>query len=50
MEAIIPYLNFNGKAAKAPEFYAAGLDGKVVQQQTYGGANMARDESMKYND
>lgn len=50
MEAIIPYLNFIGNAAQALKFYAAGLDGKVVQQQTYGGANMAWDESMKDND
>lgn len=47
MEAIIPYLNFNGNAAEALEFYAKALAGKVVQQQTFGGANMAQDESMK---
>lgn len=47
MEAIIPYLNFNGNAAEVLEFYATALDGKVVQQQTFGSANMAQDESMK---
>ena len=49
MEAIIPYLNFNGKAAQPLEFYAVALDGKVVQQQTFGGTSMAQDESMKDN-
>ena len=47
MEAIIPYLNFNGNAAKALEFYATALGGNVVQEQTFGGAGMAKDESMK---
>ena len=47
MEAIIPYLNFNGNAAKALEFYAKALGGNVVQEQTFGGAGMAKDESMK---
>ena len=50
MEAIILYLNFNGNAAEALEFYVKALGGKVLQQQTYGGGNMARDEGMKYND
>lgn len=47
MEAIIPYLNFNGNAAEALEFYAKALHGKVVQQQTFGGAGMAQDDSLK---
>lgn len=47
MEAIIPYLNFNGNAAEALEFYAKALNGKITQQQTFGGANMAQDETMK---
>ena len=47
MEAIIPYLNFNGNAAEALTFYANALGGKVVQQSTFGDANMAQDESMK---
>ena len=50
MEAIILYLNFNGNAAEALEFYVKALGGKVVQQQIFGGANMAWDESMKDND
>ncbi len=47
MEAIIPYLNFNGNAAEALDFYAKALDGKLTQSQTFGGANMAQEESMK---
>ncbi len=46
MEAIIPYLNFNGNAAEALEFYAKALGGKVVEQQTFGAVGMAKDESM----
>lgn len=47
MEAIIPYLNFNGNAQEALDFYSKALNGKVIQSQTFGGANMAEDESMK---
>ena len=47
MEAIIPYLNFNGNAKEALDFYAGALGGEVIQIQTFGGANMAQDESMK---
>ena len=47
MEAIIPYLNFNGNASEALDFYAIALEGKVMQQQTFGGAGMAQNESMK---
>ncbi len=47
MEAIIPYLNFNGNAQEALDFYSKALNGKVTQSQTFGGANMAKDESMK---
>ena len=47
MEAIIPYLNFNGNAAEALNFYEKALNGKVTQSQTFGAANMAQDESMK---
>jgi PhnB protein len=47
MEAIVPYLNFNGNAKEALEFYAKALDGKVTQTSTFGEANMAQDESMK---
>lgn len=47
MEAITPYLNFNGNAQEALNFYAKALEGKITQSQTFGGAGMAEDESMK---
>jgi len=36
MEAIVPYLNFNGNAAEALAFYSKGLNGAVIFQQTFG--------------
>ena len=36
MEAIIPYLTFNGKAAEALEFYSKALNGEIVFKQTFG--------------
>ncbi|MBS1495649.1 MAG: VOC family protein [Bacteroidetes bacterium] len=47
MEAIIPYLNFNGNAKEALSFYSAALNGKVTTSSTFGDANMAEDDSMK---
>ena len=47
MQAIIPYLNFNGNAAEALGFYANALNGNIVYSQTFGDANMAQEESMK---
>ena len=47
MQAIIPYLNFNGNAQEALDFYVEALEGKITQSQTFGGAGMADDESMK---
>ena len=47
MEAIIPYLNFNGNAAEALAFYSKTLGGNVTQSSTFGEANMAQDETMK---
>ena len=41
MEAIVPYLNFNGNAVEALAFYAKAFDGKVVYQQTFGESPMA---------
>jgi PhnB protein len=40
MEAIIPYLNFNGNASEALDFYAKALNGEVVYKQTYGESPM----------
>lgn len=45
MQAIIPYLNFNGNAAEALAFYSTALDGKVAFQQTFG--EMAPDPAFK---
>ena len=47
MDAIIPYLNFNGNAKEALAFYEKALNGKVAYSQTFADANMAQDESMK---
>ncbi len=41
MEAIIPYLNFNGNAAEALGFYVKALQGTVVHSSTFGESNMA---------
>lgn len=40
MEAIVPYLNFNGDAAAALSFYTKAFDGKILFQQTFGEAPM----------
>jgi len=47
MEQITPYLNFNGNAKEALDFYAKALNGEIVQSSTFGEANMAQDETMK---
>jgi len=47
MDAIIPYLNFNGNAREALSHYEQAFGGKVVLLQTFADANMAQDESMK---
>lgn len=47
MQAIIPYLNFNGNAREALHFYEQALGGKVTQLGTFGEANMAKDESCR---
>jgi PhnB protein len=47
MEAIIPYLNFNGNAAEALEFYSNALNGEIVFKQTFGEAPMESPESQK---
>ena len=36
MEAIVPYLTFNGNASEALAFYAKAFDGKTIFQQTFG--------------
>ena len=47
MEAIIPYLNFNGNAAEALTFYSKALDGKILHQQTFGESPMPSTPEMK---
>ena len=41
MEAIIPYLTFNGNAAEALAFYEKALNGKVLFQQSFGESPMS---------
>ncbi len=43
MEAIVPYLNFNGNAAEALAFYAEAFDGRTLFQQTFGESPMANE-------
>lgn len=47
MEAIIPYLNFNGNAAEALAFYAKVFNGSIVHQQSFGETEMPVDEDWK---
>lgn len=47
MQAITPYLNFNGNAAEALAFYSKAFDGQVLFQQSYGEAPMDIDPSWK---
>ncbi|MES1214157.1 MAG: VOC family protein [Bacteroidota bacterium] len=47
MNAIVPYLNFNGNAAEALAFYAKAFDGKVLFQQTFGESPMESTADMK---
>lgn len=47
MDAIIPYLLFNGNAKEALNFYAKVLEGKVMFQQTYGESPMPAGDDMK---
>ena len=47
MEAIIPYLTFNGNAAEALGFYSRALNGEVSYQQTFGELPMESPEDAK---
>ncbi|MEO6583367.1 MAG: VOC family protein [Ferruginibacter sp.] len=47
MQAIIPYLTFNGNAAEAMAFYAKALGGAVEFQQTFGESPMKVSEDTK---
>ena len=48
MEAIVPYLLFNGNAAEALAFYAKVFDGKIVFQQSFGESPMAKETPDEY--
>ncbi|RYF91553.1 MAG: VOC family protein [Chitinophagaceae bacterium] len=45
MQAITPYLNFNGNATEALDFYSKAFGGSVTMRQTFG--EMVPDESYK---
>ena len=47
MEAIVPYLNFNGNAAEALAFYSKALEGEILHQQTFGESPMPSSDTMK---
>ena len=47
MEAIIPYLTFNGNAAEALDFYSKALNGEIVFKQTFGDTKMESPEDWK---
>ena len=47
MEAIIPYLSFNGNASEALDFYCKALNGEIVFKQTFGESPMESSESQK---
>ena len=48
MEAIVPYLMFNGNAAEALAFYAKAFDGKTLFQQSFGEAPMGNETPDEY--
>ena len=47
MQAITPYLNFNGNGAEALKFYAVALNGKIMHSQTFGESGMPVTEESK---
>ena len=47
MEAIIPYLTFNGNASEALDFYCKALNGEIVFKQTFGESPMESPESQE---
>ena len=47
MEAIVPYLTFNGNATEAMAFYSKALEGKILYQQTFGESPMPSTDEMK---
>ena len=47
MEAIIPYLTFNGNASEALDFYCKALGGEIIFKQTFGESPMELAEDQK---
>jgi PhnB protein len=47
MQAITPYINFNGNGAEALAFYAKALDGKIMHSQTFGESGMPISDEAK---
>jgi PhnB protein len=47
MEAIVPYLIFNGDAVEALAFYTKVFDGKILFQQTFGESPMESNQDYK---
>ena len=47
MEAIVPYLNFNGIVKDVLAFYTKALEGKILFQQTFGESQMPHTPEMK---
>ena len=47
MQAIVPYLNFNGNASEALSFYCKALNGAVIYQQAYSESPMEFDPAFK---
>lgn len=47
MEAIIPYLNFNGNANEALQFYSHALKGQIEFKQTFGESPVESSEEQK---
>ena len=48
MEAIVPYLMFNGNAEEALAFYAKAFDGKTLFQQSFGESPMGNETPDEY--
>ena len=48
MEAIVPYLMFNGNATEALAFYAKAFDGKTLFQQSFGESPMGNETPEEY--
>ncbi len=47
MDAIVPYLLFNGNAGEALEFYTKVLNGKILVKSTFGESPVPSSDDMK---